>query len=786
MSLSPALLRRGLLAWTAALTALVVMAGRPPQVVPATAPASVFSAERAKAWVQRFAVEPHPVGSPAHIRARELLVEELRRLGVEPELQSSVGVGQLRLSRSVLAAPVVNVLARLPGTASGASSAARRSLLLLAHYDSVPTGPGASDDAAGVAALLEVLRALKAGPPLQNDVLFLFSDAEEAGLLGAFAFVDEHPWAREVGAVVNLEARGTSGPSFLFQTSGNERWLLEQFAQSAPHPVTSSLAATVYSVLPNDTDLTVFRRAGIPGLNFAFIEGASFYHSMLDDPEHLDLRSLQHHGGHALALARQLGNADLSQAKGDAEAPGRDAAVFFDVLGRHVFIYSPAAAKGLAAFCCALLIGVGLWLQRNGSGPFFSLRGTLRALWVLPAAVALSAALTSALTSGGYALSPPLVQQFMGNGGALAFASLGLMLLVWSLVGAMGSLAHRWGLPGRGDLALAALCWWSLLLFGTTLRAPGASYLFAWPVLGAVGVLAAMGSPTVSAGRAVLLALAAAVLPLTFGGVLRGVVTGLGTQLLFVAAVLVALASALVRGLADALSQVPPRRDGATALLGVSGLALGVALAWVGDAVPGTTQLAYGLELDSGRARWMSFNLKPDPWTAKFLAPEPETSPSSAFSPTGLYRHLWGPAEAAALEGPRLEQLSDDVATDGVRTLRLRVVAPGATRLHLELPQVPGLREVRVQGRAPSALPGRSDRWGLHFSAPPPEGVELELRFDVGPAARLPLELKAVSELAGLPALPALDGKRPERPKGFMPSVSRLSDCSLVARTFHL
>ena len=94
-------------------------------------------------------------------------------------------------------------MARLPGTRSGG-----RAFLLVAHYDSVPTGPGATDNGAGVATVLETVRALKAGPALRNDVIVLLADGEERGLLGARAFVDGYPWAQEVGAVLNLDTRG--------------------------------------------------------------------------------------------------------------------------------------------------------------------------------------------------------------------------------------------------------------------------------------------------------------------------------------------------------------------------------------------------------------------------------------------------------------------------------------------------------------------------------------------------------------------------------------------------
>jgi Zn-dependent M28 family amino/carboxypeptidase len=193
-------------------------------------------------------------------------------------------------------AKVENILVRLKGTGQG------KAVLLAGHYDSVSTGPGAGDNAVAVAALLETLRALKAGEPLKNDVIFLFTDGEEAGLLGAKAFVEEHPWAKDVGIALNFDARGTTGPSYMFQTSDQNGWLIHEFAKAAPHPISNSLANEIYRLLPNDTDMTVFNKAGFHGLNFAYIDGSTKYHTMQDSYANVDERSLQHHGSYALAL----------------------------------------------------------------------------------------------------------------------------------------------------------------------------------------------------------------------------------------------------------------------------------------------------------------------------------------------------------------------------------------------------------------------------------------------------------------------------------------------------
>ncbi len=358
-------------AWVAAAAALLVsgfaiQAQTPPPALPADAPAEQFAAGRAHKHVEAIAQRPHPMGSPESQRVRETLFERLEAIGLSPQIQSP---------KSPDPPLPQNVLARLRGR----GPAGRKTLMLSAHYDSVPEGPGASDNAAGVAVVLETLRALKAGPPLERDVIALFPDGEECGFHGSLLFVDEHPWAKEVGVVLNFDARGNSGPSIMFETSDANGWLIRQFAQVAPQPLATSLSMDVYKVLPNDTDLTIFKNAGMGGLNFAFGAGLAYYHTAEDSPENLDQRTLQHQGENAVAIARHLAGLDL-------ELTREDDVIYTSILSRTVLSYSKSWIVPLAGLALGLFLALVVDSRQRGEMTIADLASGTLMLFVAMAA----------------------------------------------------------------------------------------------------------------------------------------------------------------------------------------------------------------------------------------------------------------------------------------------------------------------------------------------------------------------------------------------------------------
>ena len=497
--------------------ALCLLGVGPPRPVGADAAAHEFSSSRALKDLRVIAARPHPAGGPAAAGVRAHLVERLESLGLAVELQpwkpqyvwgelvpsAFLPEGMERPKRLYFAdAPppawmpeLTNVIARLPGTRSTGS------VLFMCHYDAVPGSFGAGDDGAAVAAFLEAIRALRTGPPPRNDLVFLFTDGEELGLLGAKQFVREHALFAGVRAVFNFEGRGIGGPAILFETGARNGRMVREYARCAPHPFGSSLGPTVYDAMPNDTDFTLFKQAGVPGLNFAFIGGGSAYHQPSDKIENLSEASLQHHGTNVLALARHFGDLPLDGLDGEGDAtfmtlpgnvflryPGRwntTIAAIGVVLVLAVLVRERRAARltwpGLAAGSLAALLGVVLLTLSSAA-----------VAWLAAGAVHAVADASPSTAHGN------LLASRIGLLAACAW-TLGLATLVASRLGERRTLAATSG----------GLLVWSVLAVTTAVFATGASHVFAWPTI-LSGLALACAAARVA--RALLLIAAAAVI----------------------------------------------------------------------------------------------------------------------------------------------------------------------------------------------------------------------------------------------------------------------------------
>lgn len=761
-----------------ALGAATLLTLRPPTPLTAQAPPGEFSAARAYAHAEVVAARTHPAGSAANDEVRSHLERELRALGLEVQTQETVGAEAGHLSGAAAGATLAqvrNVVARLPGTDPTGR------VFLVAHYDSVQVGPGGNDDAAGTAALLEVARALTAGPAPRNDIVFVLTDAEEACLCGAQAFAAEHPLAAEGGVVLNLEARGSTGPVIMFQTSERNAALVDVFGEAAAHPLGTSFAVEIYRLLPNDTDFTAFLDNGFAGLNSAYIDGAAIYHTPLDTPESLDRGSLQHHGANALGLAREFGRTDLTRLDAGGDA------TYFPVLGSLVS-YPGAATWPLAALALLAVAALGWLARRQGRTSWSRLAAgfglTLVPLVAAPVAAQLLWAATVAIRPGYATLLDPYRPVWY----RLAVVALAAtILLIWYAL-----LRRR---VGPAALAIGGLGW--LAIIGLVLAAvtPGGAYLAVLPALaGALAGLVALrlkpdgfgGVLAVTAATAVTLLLLVPTIVLLFPalGMKQGGVAALFAVLLGLAALPVLDLLFPAPGGARGLVALRDRRLGAVPAL-VAGLAT-VAFLTTGLAVdrfdadhPVPTHLLYALDTDDGGAHWLSRETDPQPWTARHV--DGSAWPQDRFPGLGGLTLQGGPAQAADLPAPKLTTLADTTAGD-VRTLRVRLEPQRTVRLttlHVSTGNAAVLRAT-VAGRPVEGTTEPVEGWGFGvvFHAPPAEGVEIELVL----RADGPVTLRAMDASDGLTGLP---GFQP-RPAGVGVVGSHSSEMVAVARTYRL
>lgn len=445
--------------WIAiAIVALALLAEawsrRLPDPLASNAAPERFSAGRAIAIVERLLGDgaPHPVGSAANARVRERIVDELRAIGLEPELQSAYVCRDARVC-----APVVNVLARIRGSAEGPA------IMLASHYDSVHAGPGAGDDTHGVAVMLEVARALVRDADVERDVVLLFDEGEEVGLLGAEAFVRWHPWAKEVDVAINVEARGTTGRAAMFETSAHNGELVARYADAVPSPEATSLSVEVYRRMPNDTDFTVLRKAGIDGINFAFIGGVARYHTPLDDLAHLDPGSVQHQGDSVLAVTRAYAHGPLPRHATDA--------AYTDLFGITMVRWPARWSVPILVVALVVLVGAAVASRR---------RGRVRALGLV------LGALGFVVVGLGAAMGGAAIVELVSTIQGMPLARpLPLRIAMWLAIGTMTmALAAIIGRRVRAEeLAIATWLVWGVLGLAITIAAPGAAPLFVLPLV---------------------------------------------------------------------------------------------------------------------------------------------------------------------------------------------------------------------------------------------------------------------------------------------------------------
>lgn len=723
-------------------------------------PQTSFSKDRAMEHVIQISKAPHAVGFPAHAQVREYLMANLKSMGLQPQLQSGYMAGD---KGSVSHA--INILARIPGTQKG------KALLLLSHYDSQPhSSYGASDAGSGVATILEGIRAfLAAGKQPVNDIIILFTDSEELGLNGAELFVNSHPWSDNVGLVLNFEARGSGGPSYmLIETNRGNAKMIEGFQNANPEfPVANSLAYSIYKMLPNDTDLTVFREDGdVEGFNFAFIDDHFDYHTALDIQPRLDPSTLAHQGSYLMPLLEYFSAADL----GDMKSLNEE--VYFNVPMFHLISYPfewiwPMMVVGFLMFLSILAYG----LKKKRLG----FKGMATGLLPLLITLLINGGIGYyfwPILKGMYPQYSDMLHGFTYNGyfyiGALAALALAVCFWVYS---------HFGKIPLR-ELLFAPVLLWLLLCAALSQYLSGAAF-FIIPVYGVLlGWMILISQEKPNPYLLVVLCIPALWI---FSPFVKMFPVGLGLKMIVASSLLTTLIFFLLLPVVGGYTK--KRRFAMAALIVFAGLFLGAHLnSGFSPDRPQPTSLVYIKDVDKDKAFWATYEKSPSQWTQAFLGPQPDAPDpeelktfSSKYS-TGFTYTKTAPVKSVA---PPEITIDKDTLIGGNRHLDLSITPRrDVNRIEVFTDQTPVLEAI-VNGAPLSEYFLENRRGGRLFTHYISDNAPTVLRLVIPGGSPLQLTLyEASNTLIGDP-----DFGVPPRPADQIPMPFVLNDAVVLIKT---
>ncbi len=685
-------------------------------------PPSRFLLDNARAHVTKLAGEigSRPIGSDQNRRAREYLIDQLSLYGFS-----------VRVQQTEAARPELGLTARVSNIIAIKQGASPDAVGLIAHYDSHPAAPGAADDALGVAVCLEAGRVLAARQRPNRTLMILLTDGEEIGLMGASALARDADVSNRLRVYLNVEAIGSGEPNVLFESGPGHDWVVRAWARNARWPRGSSYATEVYKRLPSDTDFTMVKRLGIPGLNFAAIGDGYAYHTARDTPERLSSTTIRRMGENVLALAETLDRMELARhSSGDP--------IFFDVGSRVGIVYSESTSRliGLAA----VVLGVAAWLRilRQSSKTLGWLRLIITAVWSAIGATFIMATLYATVWA------VRATREFYHPWYAHPHRLLILLVVAGILAGrTLVRVGTR--LPGVLQGSASPLAVWTIALPVWAIVSalagkfvPAASYFWSIPLLsaGLLFVGAPLGrSRVVTLGSALVLAVTGLIWIREWWAFSLFLVAQMGrlpfVTPLFVYPALIATAGPML--IPPLMAAFTPRmsRAASSTSMTVALVASLILLAWITYHAPAyTTARPLRAEIrfvqQPGSVAWEIGST--EPWLDPGIIPgaprhwRPSTAPRTS-RPIGPLRQPFR-LEASGSPEQFPGSISATLTPTGDRVdLRILLTAPPESTVSFQLP--PGITPDR------SSIPGRiwRSRWRADFAAAPPEGMSFEARL---------------------------------------------------------
>jgi hypothetical protein len=727
-----------------------------------------YSIENVIRHIEKIGAFPRPVGTENNRKTRAYLEEHLTSLGIEKETRAAIAFNA-RQGTPYRIGYVSNVIGRIRGTGNGDT------IVLVAHYDSVPTSSGAADDLSSIASILETLRVLKNEPPAQNDIVVLFSDAEEVGSLGAKSFVDEMPGIEKIKAVINLEARGSSGASLLFETSENNSTMIKSYAASVSHPVGSSFFSDVYKVLPNDTDFTEFRLKGIDGINTAFIEDINNYHTFADNIKNLDKNSVRHQGENLLAIVRDLRNRNLSE-----DASGR--LIFFDLFGKKLVYYPASLALPLMLAMVALYIAA-VYFGRKAQkltlkGLFI---GFFLFLFFLVAEILLSLVFVKFLQ-----VFHKDYKMFMtGDTYNAVYYIYGVVCLSMALVFVFYALFGRKRTPD--DLFLGGALVWILLAVLTSFLLSGTSYIFTLSSISfsvaCLGGFLWKQKDAADLKNHLLPILGSFTGVILIGGIIRHLILGLGIGFIPVGIFFASLVLGLLIYAILLLERKTRLLVGA--LLAGGGIVLivcGLLTVGYSPEKPRQTSLFWALNADTNKAFWATEDIDPNEWNQRVFEGVATDVQLPEILPQSQRFFLTKETQPVDLPTGLVEKISDENRGDS-RFLRVKVSSPNASPvITLAIESAGEVAGFEIDGKDFAAELNSAKRPGIPFAlrlyGVPANGAEVLLHVK----SIEPLKIRIITQNYGFP--PSLEIDVNSRPADLVPAPMPFNDSTFVTKLF--
>jgi hypothetical protein len=734
-----------------------------------------FSARRALTYLRPIARAPHSLGTPENLVVRDLIIDSCRKLGLEVDTQHVIAV--ITEQGGMDAGEVYNITARLKGYDSSRSGGSGKTVLIVAHYDSEPNASGASDDGSGCAAILETARLLKASHPLKNDVVFLFTSGEENGLLGATAFVQESPLLKEVGVVINFDARGSRGRSYMFRSNGGSagsgsrssgsesagnHWIIDQFARSGAHTNASSLYYEIFKLLPNNTDFSPFAAAGLPGLDFAFIDGIEQYHCLSDDISHIDTNTLQEHGENMTAVAKHFGDLDLGVA---GKLTNRNDS-YFNPFGDYLFVYPASWNTPLLIIANVLLLAQ---LIIGFVKKHIQWKGFLIGIVAFPIALGALYLLDNSILSLIRKASPLYLGYYpnLYNALPIHITLIGLNLLVFAA--AYRLILRRW----TTYTLFAAILLEELIVVNlASTYIPTAIYFLCGPLL--VVLIAGFFPKILQKTWVCFLFLLIPVMLLS--PIIYTVIQGFNIQepAAFAGPVLGLLLGLLLPLMALSLRENKWFIPGSALMIAIVACLIAPLAGKYSVRQPFKTDVHYEVNFDQGKAYWAS-RAKPDTWNSTLLKNASLAASPYFYFGAGSTKEFQSPATMTPLPSPSVLTLSDSVNM-GKRLLTLRCQpGEGAVSTHLGFDTANCPQSIVLNGKTGST--GKAGKfYFLDYTASSDSGFTIQLTLDTAKAFGFELAGRRL----GLPTIDGFIGY----PGNVIPFPGQYSNTSLAVKHF--